>query len=155
MTGALATRNFVARGLSARRADDRLPPAPPPPSPVTSGGTTSFFAIALGFTLLLQLPAVLAQRGFIAGPLDEHMPLAALGAFGPLIAALVASRLERGGPGVRGRPPEQPVARAPRERATVRRVHRGDRLSGNRARARRPEGVARSVIERAPRVESW
>jgi membrane protease YdiL (CAAX protease family) len=45
-----------------------------------------FFAIALGFTWALQLPAVLDAR---------FMGVAMLGAFGPLVAAVILSRRER------------------------------------------------------------
>ena len=50
---------------------------------------TSFFVIALGFTWALQAPAVLLHDA-------RFMPLAALGAFGPLVAALICNRGVRG-----------------------------------------------------------
>ena len=53
-----------------------------------------FFALALGGTWLLQLPALLAARGLLPGGTDPYLPAAALGGFGPLVAALVAARLE-------------------------------------------------------------
>jgi membrane protease YdiL (CAAX protease family) len=65
------------------------------------GKTFPFFAMALGFTWLLQLPAVLAMQGVIAGPVERYMPLAGLGAFGPLFAAIVAAWSEAGRGGVR------------------------------------------------------
>ena len=65
------------------------------------GATLPFFVMALGFTWLLQAPAVLAMHGVIAGPVERYMPLGGLGAFGPLFAALAAARLEAGGAGVR------------------------------------------------------
>jgi membrane protease YdiL (CAAX protease family) len=60
-----------------------------------------FFAIALGGTWLLQLPALLAARGVLPGGVAPYVLPATLGGFGPLIGALVAARIE--GPGrVRG-----------------------------------------------------
>jgi membrane protease YdiL (CAAX protease family) len=63
--------------------------------------TLPFFVMALGFTWLLQVPALLARQGVIAGPVERYMPLGGLGAFGPLFAAIAAARLEAGAPGVR------------------------------------------------------
>jgi membrane protease YdiL (CAAX protease family) len=59
--------------------------------------TTAFFAIALGFTWLLQLPGLLAARGVIDAKVESLLPLAALGAFGPLVSALICSRGAPGG----------------------------------------------------------
>jgi membrane protease YdiL (CAAX protease family) len=67
----------------------------------SSPGTTFFFAVALGFTLLLQLPAALAQLGLLPGGAQSYMGLAALGMFGPLVAALLAARRESGRDGMR------------------------------------------------------
>jgi uncharacterized protein len=61
------------------------------------GSTLPFFLVALGITFGLQLPAALAKLGFVEGPVARFMPVAALGAFGPLIAALVCARFQAGG----------------------------------------------------------
>jgi uncharacterized protein len=76
------------------------PPTPCTVAPSRPLGTTAFFAVALVFTLGLQLPAVLALNGMLDGGVERFVPLAALGGFGPLIAALVLARGEPGG--VRG-----------------------------------------------------
>jgi membrane protease YdiL (CAAX protease family) len=55
-----------------------------------------FFAFALGGTWLLQLPAVLAQRGVLPGGVERYVLPALVGAFAPLIAALLATRRETG-----------------------------------------------------------
>lgn len=67
-----------------------------PPTP-THPRTWPFFVMALGITWTLQLPAVLAQRGVIPGGAQLFLFPAFIGTFGPLIAALVAARLEGGG----------------------------------------------------------
>lgn len=64
-------------------------------------GTRFFFAVALAFTLLLQLPAALAQLGLLPGGVQSYMGPLALGMFGPLLAALLAARRESGRDGVR------------------------------------------------------
>jgi membrane protease YdiL (CAAX protease family) len=56
-----------------------------------------FFGLALGGTWLLQLPALLGARGILPGGVAPYMLPAALGGFGPLVAAIVAARSE--GPG--------------------------------------------------------
>ena len=64
-------------------------------------GTFLFFTAALGITWLLQLPAVLAMTGIIAGPVERYILPALLGGFGPVGAAVLAARWESGGAGVR------------------------------------------------------
>jgi len=65
------------------------------------GSTGRFFLIALGVTWALQLPAVLAKAGVLPGPVKGYLLPAALGTFGPLVAALVAAWLEDRGEGIR------------------------------------------------------
>jgi membrane protease YdiL (CAAX protease family) len=60
-----------------------------------------FFAVVFGTTWLFQLPAILAQRGYLSGPVDRYLPLAVFGYFAPTIAALLLSRRDCGGEGVR------------------------------------------------------
>jgi membrane protease YdiL (CAAX protease family) len=55
----------------------------------------TFFALALGITWTLQLPALLAQHGVLAGGVERYVGLAALGGFGPLLAAMVVTRSAR------------------------------------------------------------
>ncbi len=73
---------------------------PPPPNRQRRVLPT-FFAIVFGTTWLLQLPAILVQRGYLAGSIDRYVPLGVLGYFVPTIVALVLSRLDLGGEGVR------------------------------------------------------
>lgn len=58
--------------------------------------TAWFFIICLGFTFGLQAPAVLAKYGWLAAPPESLLPLAGLGGFGPLVGAMVATKLEGG-----------------------------------------------------------
>ncbi len=61
-----------------------------------------YFTLAFGITWLVQLPAVLAHHGMLPGPEQQYMNPAGFGLFGPMIAALIAARVE-GGPGGTGR----------------------------------------------------
>lgn len=56
----------------------------------------AFYALAFGFTWLCQLPALLASRGAIVGPMERFLPLSGLGGLGPLVAAVVMGRLDGG-----------------------------------------------------------
>lgn len=64
-------------------------------------GTRLFFVLACGITSVCLLPALLAQGGVLAAPVERFMPLAAPAAFGPLLAAVYASWRESGRDGVR------------------------------------------------------
>ena len=70
-------------------------------APAAGARATFFFAVTLGFTWALQLPAALAKLGVIPGPVETYMPLVALGAFGPLLGAVLAARREGGRAAVR------------------------------------------------------
>jgi len=59
-------------------------------------GTAPFFAWAFVITWALQMPALLASRGLVAGPPDRYMALVGLGAFGPMLAAMLAARGDGG-----------------------------------------------------------
>ena len=56
-----------------------------------------FYGLALGGTWLMQLPALLGARGVLPGGVAPYMLPAALGGFGPIVAAVLAARSE--GPG--------------------------------------------------------
>src|SRR5271165_5838949 len=58
-----------------------------------------YFLLAFAITWSLQLPALLAARHVIDGPSERYMALVGLGAFGPMAAAMIASRIE--GTGIR------------------------------------------------------
>ena len=56
--------------------------------------TTLYFVLAFVVTWALQAPALLAHEGIIAGPPERYMALVGLGAFGPMVAAMIAARIE-------------------------------------------------------------
>jgi membrane protease YdiL (CAAX protease family) len=61
--------------------------------------TALFFVLAFVITWTLQIPAVLASRGWISGPPERYMMLVGLGAFGPAVAAMITARVD--GTGIR------------------------------------------------------
>ena len=71
-----------------------------PRSEPARSSLAAFFALVFGTTWLLQLPAILVQRGHLPGPMGRYLPLVVLGYFTPLIAALVLARRDFGGEGV-------------------------------------------------------
>jgi len=58
------------------------------------GSISAFFAIALGGIWACQAPALLWKLGVLSGDGSPYAALAGLGGFSPLVAALVASKLE-------------------------------------------------------------
>jgi len=62
------------------------------PSTTPDRSLLLFFALALAITWTLQLPALLAWLGLLAGPVEKHLGLGALGAIGPAVAAVVVTR---------------------------------------------------------------
>lgn len=61
--------------------------------------TALYFVLAFAITWGLQLPALLAHLGVVAGPPERFLALMGLGGFGPMLAAMIAARVE--GTGVR------------------------------------------------------
>jgi membrane protease YdiL (CAAX protease family) len=59
--------------------------------------TSLYFLLAFAITWGLQLPALLAHEGIIEGPPERYMALVGLGAFGPMVAAMIAARAEATG----------------------------------------------------------
>jgi membrane protease YdiL (CAAX protease family) len=57
-------------------------------------GTMAFFILVFGSTWLFQLPAILAERGQLAGPAERFAPWIVLGFFAPLLFALGLCALE-------------------------------------------------------------
>jgi membrane protease YdiL (CAAX protease family) len=56
-----------------------------------------YFSLAFAITWCLDLPALLAAWGVLEGPPDRFMNLVGLGAFGPMLAAMIVARVERSG----------------------------------------------------------
>jgi membrane protease YdiL (CAAX protease family) len=71
------------------------------PSSEATSSTALFFAAALGISWLSLLAPVLARLGVIPGPAERIMAAAPLAVFSPMLAAILAARLEPGGAGVR------------------------------------------------------
>lgn len=59
--------------------------------------TGFYFVLAFAITWGLQLPALLAYEGVIDGAPERYMALVGLGAFGPMVAAMIAARAETTG----------------------------------------------------------
>jgi membrane protease YdiL (CAAX protease family) len=66
-----------------------------------SSSVAPFFGLAFLFTYALQLPAVAARLGWLDASVESLLPLAMLGVFGPMVAAVLVTRAEGGWPGVR------------------------------------------------------
>jgi CAAX protease family protein len=66
------------------------------PATLATRRTAPFFLLAFAITWGLQIPGVLAQRGLLPGAPAMYLPFAALGLFGPLVAAVVLTRREGG-----------------------------------------------------------
>jgi membrane protease YdiL (CAAX protease family) len=58
--------------------------------------TARYFVLAFAITWVLQLPALLARFGVIAGPQEKYLALVGLGAFGPAAAAMICARSDGG-----------------------------------------------------------
>lgn len=63
--------------------------------------TLPFFLAAFGISALALLPTLLAQRGVIPGPSDRYLVLTPFVVFSPTLAAMLVSRFEPGGRGIR------------------------------------------------------
>jgi membrane protease YdiL (CAAX protease family) len=64
-------------------------------------GAWPFFVVAWTITTLALLPAILAQHQVITGPSERYLALAPFAVFSPMLAAMLVSRLEPRGEGVR------------------------------------------------------
>lgn len=64
-------------------------------------GTGAFFGLAFALTWCLQIPGVLARRGWLPGEPESYLPVAMLGIFGPLVAATYLTFKEEGRRGVK------------------------------------------------------
>jgi membrane protease YdiL (CAAX protease family) len=63
--------------------------------------TLPFFLAAWTISTLALLPTIVAQRGIIAGPAERFVGLAPFAVFSPMLAAMLVSRFEAGGSGIR------------------------------------------------------
>ena len=77
-------------------AHSTLAPDTDPPK-----GLVPFIVTVFGLTWLLLLPAGLAQRGLIAGPVERFIPIVIIGFWSPTLAALLVARITPGAGGLR------------------------------------------------------
>lgn len=66
-----------------------------------SHATAGFFVLSFAFTFCLQVPSVLARKGWLPGDPAAYLPMAMLGIFGPLVAATYFTWKNSGRAGVR------------------------------------------------------
>jgi membrane protease YdiL (CAAX protease family) len=78
-------------------AHSTLAPDTDPPK-----GLVPFLVAVFGLTWLLLLPAGLAQRGLIAGPVERFIPIVIIGFWSPTLAALLVARITPGAGGLSG-----------------------------------------------------
>jgi membrane protease YdiL (CAAX protease family) len=71
------------------------------PDPDAPRGLVPFLAAVFGLTWLLLLPAGLAQRALIDGPVERFIPMVIIGFWSPTLAALLVTRFTPGGGGLR------------------------------------------------------
>jgi membrane protease YdiL (CAAX protease family) len=68
---------------------------------VGAGGTLPFFLAAWAISTVALLPAILAQHGVIAGPVERFAPGAIFAVLSPTLAAILAARFDPQSGGIR------------------------------------------------------